>query len=515
MSDNFLRRFNAAHWKRVLIFWGVVVVAILVFLLITWNTFFTYVKPGQHLVVIAKDGKPLPPDHVLAEPGEKGPLAQVLGEGWHFVMPVVYETRLEDNTTIPPGKVGVVTALGGEPLRPDQYLADEGQRGIQRRVLPPGMYRLNLHGYKVDVIEATEIPPGYVGVQQRKLGTPAKGQFAEKEGERGYLKEVLQPGIYYVNTQEFQVDRAEVGIFQTTFAAHGGPGVRPGITFVSGGFPISVDCTVEWETLPEDMPRLLAEYGSRKRIEENVIDLQAHAIGRDKGSDYSVQDLLEGSKRQKYQEDFTKELIAVCKDKHVTVHSAFIRNIEIPPTYLKQVQETQLNTQKALTAKVKKDTAESSREVEKAKKMVDQEVEGVNAKTKSLVALIDNDVQNLKDRTQAELKRMRDANEAEIAKLNAERDRVLGKAKAEAKELEETAKSTLSQMQMEAFRNDPVAFQRYSMAKQLNPALRLRLFHSGPGTFWTNMEGSKGMSLMLSPGGAAPAAESLPPPREE
>jgi hypothetical protein len=515
MSDNFVRRFNAAHWKRVLIFWGALAVAVLVVLLITWNTFFTYVKPGQHLVIIAKDGKPLPPGHVLAEPGEKGPLAEVRGEGWHFVMPVAYETRLEDNTLVPPGKVGLVTALGGEPMPAGQFLADEGQRGIRRRVLPPGTYRLNLHGHKVNLIDAVEIPPGYVGVQQRKLGAEGKGQFAENEGERGYLKEVLQPGIYYINTEEFEVTKAEVGIFQTTFAKHTGPQYKAPITFVSGGFDISVDCTVEWETLPEDMPKLLAEYGSRQRIEENVIDLQAHAIGRDKGSDYAVQDLLEGSHRQKYQEDFTQELIAACKEKNVTVHSAFIRDIEIPETYLKQVRETQLNTQKALTNKAKEATAQTSKDVEKAKKTVEQEVESVQAQTKSLVALIDNDVQNLKDRTQAELKRMRDANEAEIAKLNAERDRVLGTAKADAKEREETARSSLFQMKMEAFRNDPVAFQRYSMAEKLNPALRLRLFHSGPGTFWTNMEGSKGMNLMLSPGGAPAPAEAAPPAKKE
>src|SRR5215472_15095781 len=123
MSDNFLKRFNTGHLKRVLIFWGVLSVALLAAFLITWNSFFTYVKPGQHLVLIAKDGKPLPAGHVLAQPGEKGPLAQVLGEGWHFVLPIVYEARLEDNTTIPPGKVGLVTALGGEPMRPGQFLA--------------------------------------------------------------------------------------------------------------------------------------------------------------------------------------------------------------------------------------------------------------------------------------------------------------------------------------------------------------------------------------------------------
>ena len=43
---------------------------------------------------------------------------------------------------------------------------------------------------------------------------------------------------------------------------------------------------------------LVAEYGSRQAVERNVIDVQAHAIGRDKGIDYGVQDFLEGSQRE-------------------------------------------------------------------------------------------------------------------------------------------------------------------------------------------------------------------------
>src|SRR4029077_2106363 len=99
------------------------------------------------------------------------------------------------------------------------------------------------------------------------------------------------------------------------------------ITFTSkGGFPISIDCTVEWEVLPEHMPTLVAEYGTWKEIQKKVIDVQAHAIGRDKGIDYGVQDFLEGSTREKFQADFSKELVRVSRGKNVTVHSAFIRN---------------------------------------------------------------------------------------------------------------------------------------------------------------------------------------------
>jgi hypothetical protein len=39
--------------------------------------------------------------------------------------------------------------------------------------------------------------------------------------------------------------------------------------------------------------------------------------------------------------------------------------------------------------------------------------------------------------------------------------------------------------------------------EQINPKLVLRLFHSGPGTLWTNLD-NKNMNLMMPLPGAAP-----------
>ena len=113
----------------------------------------------------------------------------MLGEGWHFVLPIVYSTEMEKNTDIPPGKVGIVTALGGKPLPPGRLLAEQAddpkdeERGIQRQVLPPGSYRINLHGYKVDLVDATEIKSGYVGVRRRLLGD-RRTRPLRRQGER-------------------------------------------------------------------------------------------------------------------------------------------------------------------------------------------------------------------------------------------------------------------------------------------------------------------------------------------
>lgn len=500
------------RWQRLLGFWAAVAGLLLLALLTTWNTFFTYVPPGKHLVIIAKDGAPLPPGHVLAKPGEKGPLEEVRGEGWHFVMPIASEARVEPNTTIAAGSVGVVTALGGEPLPPGAVLAEPGQQGILRTVLPPGSYRVNLLGYKVATLPATEIRVGYVGVQRRLVGreTAADGvdpavNGAGPEDRKGFLPTVLEPGLYFINPYEVEVIPTEVGIFQTTFAK-GDARARTPITFTSrGGFPISIDCTVEWEILPEDMPRLVAEYGSRARIEENVIDLQTHAIGRDKGTEYGIVDLLEGSMRRKFQDEFTRELVQACAEKNVTVHSAFIRRIDIPEEYLKQVRDKQLATQRTLTNKAKEATARTTAQVEEAKQMVDLEVKKVEADTQRLVAVIDSQVENLRATTAGELERMQAVTQAEVATLDGERNRLTGQAEAEADRLKETARSSLARLKMDVFRGDGLSYLRYALSEQLNPDLRLRLFQSGPGTFWTNMPGGQGMNLLLQPGGQSAA----------
>lgn len=492
-------------WRRWAIVWGIVAVAALVFLLVTWNAFFVYVPPGKHLVIITKDGEPLPPTQVLADKGQKGIQKEVQGEGWHFVLPVVYSTEIEDNTSIPPGKIGIVTARGGEPPKDNRILAEAGERGIQREVLPPGTYRINKHGFEVELVDATEIKPGFVGVERRLLEADP-GRAGENATQRGILTKVLQPGLYYLNTKEFEVVKAEVGIFQTTFRYDPNPGRSTAITFNSkGGFPISMDCTIEWEVRPDDMPHLVATYGTRHGVEEKVIQVQAHSIGRDLGIDYEVKQFLQGATRETFQNQFSEQLKTICVKKQVTVKSAFIRNIVIPENYLKPIRDKQIAAETEVTNKAKEETAQSDADVEREKQMVEQRKIEVEARTKQLVAAIDRQAENVATKNQAEIDKIKADYESRIAQIDAERTTALGKAAADVQSLKETATAGIYKLKMDVFKSDDEAFLRYSLAEQLNPKMILRLFHSGPGTFWTNMDG-KGFNLML------PATS---PPREE
>ncbi|MBQ3341389.1 MAG: hypothetical protein IJG84_05800 [Kiritimatiellae bacterium] len=202
-----------------------VVVAAVVFAVFAFMWCFcrVYVPEGQMAIVTTKTGRPLPPGRILAEPGEKGVQRVPLAEGRHFLNPVNNDWKIVSATTIPAGSIGVVTSKTGKELAPGEILApDDDSKGVWRRVLGPGTYRLNPEGYDITVMSAINIPIGYAGVVTSLTGKPApKGQFAGP-GEKGVHEKILQPGLYYVNPRAYQVDVVEVGMNQVSIVGKSG-----------------------------------------------------------------------------------------------------------------------------------------------------------------------------------------------------------------------------------------------------------------------------------------------------
>ena len=184
-----------------------------------------YVDPGQMAIVIAKSGEALPPGQILAGEGQKGIREAVLGEGRHFLDPILYDVEIRPVVTIPPGKVGLVTSKVGEDLPGGEFLAGTGQKGIRRGLLGPGRYRLNPYGYAIETAEALSIPIGYVGVVTSLSGEQApEAKFAGPR-QKGVRADVLQPGLYYANPKEFKVDVLEIGVNQVSLLGKDGGAV--------------------------------------------------------------------------------------------------------------------------------------------------------------------------------------------------------------------------------------------------------------------------------------------------
>ena len=196
-SKEYDRRTNqtveySLRWVRFLVR-GVALVLATFFLFLT-----SYVTVDQdqvgHLkrIYLASD---MPAGQIVALPGQKGPQAEILGPGFHFIPLVRVLNDFEEYPiiTVPEGKYGFIVARDGKPL--DAYMASEwptgeiekyldasyflgfgddsprGFKGPQLTVLTPGQYRLNHYLFEVNVEgEALDIPAGFVGVVKSNVG---------------------------------------------------------------------------------------------------------------------------------------------------------------------------------------------------------------------------------------------------------------------------------------------------------------------------------------------------------
>ncbi len=188
-----------------------------------------YVPPGHMAIVTAKTGRTPSQGAILVEDGEKGVRREVLAEGRHFLDPVCYDVKIVPAVQVPLGKVGLVTSKVGKDLAAGEIVAaDHRSKGLWRDVLGPGTYRLNPVGYRVEIVDAINIPVGYAGVVTSQTGkAPQRGTFAAL-GEKGVLRDILQPGLYYINTRAYQVNIIEIGMNQVSMTGEGGSSLIAG-----------------------------------------------------------------------------------------------------------------------------------------------------------------------------------------------------------------------------------------------------------------------------------------------
>lgn len=231
-----------------------------------------YVHSNQMAIIVAKVGKPLPPGQILADQGQKGILKKVLSEGRHFLNPILYEHEIVPVTIIQPGKVGIVTSKVGAELPTGEFLADAGEKGIWRGVLGPGKYRLNPYGYKIDILPAISIPIGYAGVVTSLSGEQAPAGSFAGSGQKGVRRDILQPGLYYVNPKEYKTDVLEIGVNQVSLL-----GKEGGEVFTKG--------------------RLASQNVAMEKLQQQVLEEQ-----KEKRLDY----LFESASRQRAQSKTSK-----------------------------------------------------------------------------------------------------------------------------------------------------------------------------------------------------------------
>jgi regulator of protease activity HflC (stomatin/prohibitin superfamily) len=466
----------------------------------------TVIPAGKVGVVTAKVGKELPEGDFLAEPGQKGIWRHVLGPGKYRLNPFGYTIDVVDAISVPIGYVGVVTSLSGEQA-PEGQFAGPKQKGILADILQPGLYYVNPREFKVDVLEigvnqvsllgkggAAVITKGQIITQNRAMDElQLKVLNEQKEKRADYLSDnrsMLQqaaPEAPQTYAAGLQVDKSMPQKMSQT---------QGGATFVLNqfvefpsrdGFEISLDMTVEFELMPYNIAWIFRSYGDLPAAVDKIIMPQILSISRLKGSAYGARDFIVGEGREKFQNDLTESLAKTLAEKKIIIHRALIRHVNVPMQILDPIQQASIAQEQDLTNKEKQNTAKKSAELNTQVSLISQRREQVAQETEKLKAEIKADQQKQVAEIGAEALKMVSEVDKQTAGVRAEKVTKLGKAEADMVRMVDGERANGYQLRVKAF-GDPVAYNMWCFATNLNPNVNVNILHSGPGTLWTDLE---------------------------
>jgi len=163
-----------------------------------------HIPKGKIGIVTAMDGLPIDSGRLLAKSvdghksfqdgetflaagGQKGPQINIMFPGTYRVNTSLFVVAVADALIVPSEKVGLVTALDGKELPPNEYVAASvcehdnfqnasaflsagGQRGPQLEVLRPGTYYINPYMFSVQLHNVAKVERGEVAVIVSNVG---------------------------------------------------------------------------------------------------------------------------------------------------------------------------------------------------------------------------------------------------------------------------------------------------------------------------------------------------------
>ena len=414
-----------------------------------------------------------------------GPNNGVLTEGRYFYNPYVWAWEIGPQFVVPADKIGIRIALSGDEMPAGQILAEPGQKGILREVLKPGRYPYNPYAEAIELHDPVTIPAGLRGVVTRLAGPLSKkpNVFLVEEGERGVQRKTLDPGTYYLNPYETRVSQVDCRSRRFNL------GQDAEMNFLSAdGFPITLDGVVEFRILPEKVAEMFVKYNETangdaidEEIIAKIITPESRSLCRIGGSKLSGGQFISGQDREKFQTDLVKSLTENCQKQGIEILAVAITSIQPPDDIAQPVQQREVAKQKLAQFKREKiqQLSEAKLKVEvvlaEQKKRVVEAGQEVVAKTTKAeerqsvaVTLAE---QKLKV-AQTQLEATKDKASAILARAKAEADVV---------KFDNAAEAAGLAAQVSAFDGDGAAMARNMLLAKLAPSFRTILGNSeGP-----------------------------------
>jgi uncharacterized membrane protein YqiK len=454
------------------------------------------VQPGEIALVVAADGRAIPPERVLGRQvacdnfqdaeaflrgeGERGRQIAFLTAGTYRINPSLFDVvtpssgRKYDMTAadlhvyqMPPDRVGIVTVLDGRPIaagdlagpavaghdsfqRCQAFVDAGGCRGLQEEVLLSGSWNLNPWFVKIEQVPLTEIPIGYVGVVVSYVGGEhldvsgdafTHGDLVER-GRKGVWNDALLPGKHPINTRVMKVELVPTTNIVLNWAqrseAHQYDQRLSSILVRSkDGFSFSLDVAQIIHIGMKHAPRVISRVGSMQNLVDHVLQPTVGNYFRNSAQQVTVLEFLSArSDRQKEAFDNIRRAIEAYD---VECIDTLIGDI-VPPAELMKTQ-----TDRKIAAELER-TYDAQREAQVKRQALERETAVANlqnevVRSEQMVRIAQQNALGAAESAHGEANaiRLRAEGQAASVRVNGDAEasaiRAVGAAKAEAYKL--------------------------------------------------------------------------------
>jgi len=185
----------------------------------------------------------------------------------------------------------------------------KGYKGPQLSVLSPGRYRINTKLFTITSVPITNVTVGTVAVIKSNVGEAVESEDRLVEvGQKGVWKKPLTEGKYRLHTQAYEATPVSIRQVKVSYTAEKeegeGEGYQPmkPITVRSkDGFTFPVDVRMTYEINSENAPRVVATVGGDALVLTKLVTPAVRAIFRNNAEKVKALEYVQNRSKQESQ----------------------------------------------------------------------------------------------------------------------------------------------------------------------------------------------------------------------
>ncbi len=289
-----------------------------------------------------------------------------------------------DGQSLPAGVIYAEEWKEPEKMLNAEYFLGQGKgyKGPQLSALSPGRYRINTDLFKITTVPITNVRVGTVVVVKSNVGEAVDSEDRLVDvGQKGVWRKPLTEGKYRLHTQAYEVTPISIRQVKVSYTAgkEAGEGkgyqpMKPITVRSKDGFTFPVDVRMTYKISSEDAPKVVATVGDDALVLAKLVTPAVRAIFRNNAEKVKALEYVQNRSKQESQS--TSMLKEELSKYGVTVLAVRIGDIGDEKSLgllLKTQTDREIALQEQATFEEQQRAAEKQKELTKTRQEAEEE----------------------------------------------------------------------------------------------------------------------------------------------